>query len=78
MSDPSVSPDPDKVRGLYPKYEVRKLNGKPVGPCFVLEASDPHAPAALRAYAMSCSDEYAPLSRDLQNMADAWESGDHQ
>lgn len=58
--------DPDKQRGMYPKYRVEKLNGKPVGPCFVLEFKDRHARAALRAYAVSCEAEFPKLAADLR------------
>ena len=65
--------DPDTERGLYGKYRVEKVNGKPVGECFVLEQHDPHAIAALRAYAESCHEEYGPLAADVLDMADRWE-----
>ncbi len=64
--------DPDKQRGMYPKYRVEKLNGKPVGPCFVLEFKDPHARAAIRAYAESCQDEYPQLAADLLKALDPY------
>jgi hypothetical protein len=64
--------DPDTERGLYGKYRVEKVNGKPVGECFVLEAHDPHAIAALRAYALSCAGDFGKLADDLELMADRW------
>lgn len=64
---------PDEQLGLYPKYRVEKLNGNPVGDCFVLEESDPHAIAALRAYAESCVSEFPSLATDLAVMADHWQ-----
>lgn len=64
--------DPDTERGLYGKYRVEKVNGKPVGQCFVLEERDPHAVAALRAYAESCIGEFPRLATDLEDMADRW------
>lgn len=64
---------PDTGRGLYPKYRVEKINGKPVGECFVLEEHDPHAIAALRAYAESCCTEFQSLATDLVLMAERWE-----
>lgn len=67
-----MSADPDKDRGLYGKYRVEKVNGKPVGECFVLEQHDPYAAIALLAYAEACKDEYAPLALDLIEMAHAW------
>jgi hypothetical protein len=58
--------DPDTERGLYGKYRVEKVNGKPTGPVFVLAyADDPHARAALVAYAESCRQDYPRLSADL-------------
>lgn len=67
--------NPDARRGLYGKYHVEKLNGKPVGECFVLEQHDPHAVAALRAYAESCVGEFTSLATDLALMADRWQTG---
>lgn len=64
--------DPDTQRGLYGKYRVEKINGKPIGACFVLEEHDPHAIAALRAYANSCARDYPSLATDLAVMADRW------
>lgn len=59
--------DPDLERGLYAKYRVEKVNGKPVGECFVLEAHDRHAIEALRAYAQSCVNDYPSLSTEQRN-----------
>jgi hypothetical protein len=72
---------PDTDRGLYPKYEVRKLipytdqrgeesvipSSTPLKePFFVLRYStDPHAWAALSEYASSCSVTHPALSVDL-------------
>lgn len=61
----------DQERGLYQKYEVRRLNdleGKHAG-CyfFVLDIRhDIHACAALRAYIESCREEYPVLATDLE------------
>lgn len=70
-----TTPDPDKERGLFEKYFVRKIVraadgstslAKP-GPCFVLSyATDPHARAALAAYADSCAEDFGPLAEDLK------------
>ena len=58
--------DPDTERGLYGKYRVEKVNGKPIGRVFVLDYdNDPHARVALEAYADSCGDEYPQLASDL-------------
>lgn len=64
--------DPDQQRGLYGKYRVEKVNGKPVGECFVLEEHDPLALPALRAYAEACAAAYPPLAADLIAMANRW------
>jgi hypothetical protein len=76
VSDKPILPegDADRDRGLYAKYRVEKINGKPVGERFVLEAHDQHAIAALRAYAESCADEFISLATDLALMADRWAS----
>lgn len=56
----------DHNRGLYGKYRVEKVNGKPTGAVFVLAyANDPHARAALAAYAESCREDYPQLAADL-------------
>lgn len=31
----------DKTKGLYKKYNVERVDGKPVDQCFVLELKDP-------------------------------------
>lgn len=67
-----ASIDPDTVHGLYDKYRVHKVNGKPVGECFVLEKHDPLALPALRAYAEYCAAGYPQLSADLTAMANRW------
>lgn len=67
---------PDRERGLYGKYHVEKVNGKPIGQCFVLEEHDRHAVPALRAYAESCAHDYQSLATDLALMADRWDAGE--
>lgn len=63
----------DRQRGLYGKYLVERVSD-PAGKhdaCryFVLDPQhDPHAAAALRAYADSARDEYPALAADL----DGW------
>jgi hypothetical protein len=54
-------------RGVYRKYDVFKSDGTPVdGDYFVLRPGrDPHAAAALRAYANSVGQENPELARDL-------------
>jgi hypothetical protein len=63
----------DQDRGLYRKYEVKRLNdadGKHADcPFFVLDLQhDPHARTALRAYIRSCRDEYPALATDLEQV----------
>lgn len=57
-------------RGLYGKFIIEKANGEPLDPeaqYFVLNyAQDPHARAALRAYAKSVQSENPDLARDLR------------
>lgn len=69
----TTTTDPDATRGLFRKYRVERTDGKPVGECFVLEAHDRHAIAALRAYADSCASDYPSLSTDLVTLAGRWE-----
>lgn len=66
----------DKNKGLYQKFRVTRTDGssemghKHAG-CkyFVLDLThDAHAPAAIRAYADSCRDEYPALAADLDAM----------
>jgi hypothetical protein len=63
----------DKNRGIYHKFDVTRTDGSS-GPggkhqsCFyfVLDLDhDPHAKAALAAYAESCRAEYPRLAEDL-------------
>lgn len=64
----------DRSRGLYNKFEVRRVDGssEPGGKhhgCdyFVLDLThDPHAAAAIAAYADSCEAEYPLLAADLR------------
>lgn len=65
--------DPDQERGLYGKYHVEKVNGKPVGECFVLEEHDPNAVPALRAYYDAAKEAFPKLAVDLIAMANRWE-----
>ena len=65
--------DPDEQRGLYQKYDVRRINGTdPLSKhvdCeyFVLDLNhDPYAAFALRAYADACAERYPQLAADLR------------
>lgn len=63
----------DRTRGIYHKFNVTRVDGSsaPGGKhdgCFyfVLDLDhDPHAKAALKAYADSCRNEYPKLAADL-------------
>ena len=63
----------DKSRGLYNKFDVQRLDGSAKHQdCeyFVLDLDhDPHAIAAIFAYADSCHKEYPALSKDLYEKA---------
>lgn len=68
--------DDDKTKGLYRKFTVERTDGSS-GPggkhehChyYVLDLDhDPHAPAAIRAYADSCRAEYPALAADLDRL----------
>lgn len=65
----------DKEEGFKHKYNVSRVDGKPVGWCFVLDERDPNIPPALRAYADSCEARgYAALAVDLRAKADQLEA----
>ena len=66
----TTTSDPDRDRGLYGKYEVKRLGGTPGkhADCFyyVLDLEhDRFAVPALRAYAEACREEYPQLAEDL-------------
>jgi hypothetical protein len=75
MTDTRDTPEADEGRGLYRKYDVKRLggtSGKHDG-CeyFVLDLNhDGHAMTALRAYADSCRAEFPDLACDLDRMTD--------
>jgi hypothetical protein len=60
---------PDQAQGVYRKYRVERVDGKPEKPgaeYFVLDAvNDKHAVPALQAYAASCMTEYPELAKDI-------------
>jgi hypothetical protein len=55
----------DKARGLYKKYEVSRVDGKPVLDCIVLEFTDPRARVGLKAWADALAKDYPQLSKDV-------------
>ena len=67
----------DKTRGIYNKFNVTRTDGKSeLGEkhhgCryFVLDVDhDPHAVAALLAYAASCEADYPAIAADVRAMA---------
>lgn len=67
----------DKERGLYGKFNVSRIDGssEPGGrhhgcDYYVLDVDhDPHAGAALMAYADSCERDYPKLAADLRVLA---------
>lgn len=61
---------PDKNMGLYGKYSVSRVDGKPMNPAFVLEyGRDPFAVIALEAYAEAVkhTPAFQVLAQDLLN-----------
>lgn len=65
--------DSDRERGLYRKYRLTRVaeDGTPIyevdEPFFALRYTrDPHARAALNAYADSCADEAPQLAADMR------------
>ena len=73
------SDDPDGDRGLYDKYVIYKAatGARVTDPCFVLSFHDPHAVAALRAYAESCEEDFPALAEDLRQAVDQCAGGNH-
>lgn len=68
----------DRTRGLYGKFIIKRIDGKSHpgekhDGCeyFVLDLThDPHAAAAIEAYAVSCGDDgYNKLASDLFDIA---------
>ena len=64
----------DKDRGLYGKYEVKRIGdyARKHEQCwyFVLDPThDKYAAQALMAYAMACKEEYPLLANDLFDLA---------
>lgn len=60
----------DKSRGLFQKYVVERVDGRPVEWAFVLEATDPITPFALGAYASEARRRgYHTLADDLKAKA---------
>jgi len=66
----------DRTRGIYHKFNVTRTDGKSAPGqkhenCFyfVLDCDhDPHARAALQAYAESCRADYPALAVDISNI----------
>ena len=73
----------DKMRGLCGKFIIRRTDGQSEpgqkhDGCeyFVLDIThDPHAIPALKAYALSCQDEYGMLALDLMKIVRREEVG---
>ena len=70
----------DKVRGLYNKFDIKRVDGRSVRgekhegcEYFVLDLThDPHALPAIKAYIKSCGDNYPVLAADLKFRYDFW------
>jgi hypothetical protein len=71
----------DKERGLYDKYKVERLDGKPIEKgCIVLEWSDRLARAGIKAFAAAVTSAgYLRLGNDLKtklrDYGDPWGDG---
>lgn len=59
----------DHEQGLYGKFRVARVDGRPVEWAFVLENTDPFTPEALLAYARACENDYPALAYDLRRIA---------
>lgn len=71
MLPPEMDPIQKKNMGLYHRYDVARVDGKPVSWCFVLEDTDPLAIDAIRAYASACYRKgYGVLARELEAKAE--------
>ncbi|QSM05126.1 Uncharacterised protein [Mycobacteroides abscessus subsp. abscessus] len=69
--DPTAQQEPPK--GLYGKYRVERVDGKPIRACFVLEyLDDLHANKALLEYAFSVERVNPELAKDLRAEWGKW------
>ncbi|WP_236746153.1 hypothetical protein [Mycobacteroides abscessus] len=69
--DPTAQQEPPK--GLYGKYRVERVDGKPIRACFVLEyLDDLHANKALLEYAFSVERVNPELAKDLRTEWGKW------
>ncbi|MDO3096790.1 hypothetical protein [Mycobacteroides abscessus] len=69
--DPTAQQGPPK--GLYGKYRVERMDGKPIRACFVLEyLDDLHANKALLEYAFSVERVNPELAKDLRTEWGKW------
>lgn len=63
---------PEQSKGLYNKYKVERIDGKPGREnCqyFVVDVChDPYGPAAVRAYIDALPDDFAQLKADLEKI----------
>lgn len=69
----------NKERGIYGKYTIFRTDGRPIPDdefMFVLKGTDPHALAALKAYADSCRADYPLLGFDLDMVVAGLERGE--
>jgi len=67
----------NKERGLYQKYNVERVDGRPTGDCIVLEFKDPNARAGIRAFSKEVKKKgYSPLADDLDEQCEFWDKYD--
>lgn len=71
VDEPEAQQEPPK--GLYGKYRVERVDGKPIRACFVLEyLDDLHANKALLEYAFSVERVNPELAKDLRTEWGKW------
>jgi len=71
LNEKSDRPTGDRKLGLYGKYKVERIDGRPLKGdyCIVLEIGDPNTWSAIAAFAMDVKrDGYDRLSDDLLTM----------
>jgi ribosomal protein L37AE/L43A len=67
----------DRNKGMYAKYRVKRLDGKEMDSCIVLELTDPNSWPALRTWADTVeADGYVPLAAEMRAKVDQYEQ-DH-
>ena len=64
----------DRQRGFYKKYNVERLDGKPIKNCVVLEFDDPNARIGISAFSKAVrADGYIKLANNLDTLLQYFE-----